>query len=284
MRCSAVRDMLMDYVSAELPRSEMDRIGEHLAGCTECRGALEVARGASEVLSFINTEAPAPDLVGAVRGRLDRGARSRQPFPWPRLAMAGAVALVCMVVITGWLISRPDARHGANIARQPERVQSPNVSQPTAQPEPVVRPVTIPMPAKRNAHRLVAEHIVRSAQPHRELAANPRHVRSMPAPSRDEVRPQPDRPQIEMAVSPKAPESCVIRSQDQPDSPNLTVVRHFDAGGNVRSVTITDKASPANTPDSTDAPEPGSTRLPNAPSAGDMQFATLLTGGSITNA
>lgn len=291
MKCSEIRDKLMDYAADELPPPEMEDVRAHISSCEGCRAELAIAERASDALLLLNAEDPVPDLIGAVRQRLDREQACRSAL-MPRLAWAYTAALVCMLAITGWLIWRPGAQQINNIARQPRKAQPPvvaNKTVPTPAPAPAVREPE-PQPVKHTAPRHVAIRQPQ-AQPRaqRTVAVKPkvngRVVKPIPAPAIHELSPRPDEPEIRMAVSPREPESFVVQVGDEEPSTSaeLTVVRHFDVGGNIRAVTITNKPRPADN-DKPDSIIPGNTQLPGVEAPGSQESATTRFGGNTTNA
>ncbi len=85
-----------------------------------------------------------------------------------------------------------------------------------------------------------------------------------------------------IALRPREPESYVIHvsSEDEASASELTVVREFDVGGNVTSVTIQETALPAEEPGS-EFPVPGESRLMDGPPAGELESENLHSGGYI---
>ena len=102
MKCSRVRERLMDYIPAELPPRELQQINMHLVGCEACRAEVEKARKASSALKALANESPYPDLVAAVRTRL-AGAGRRRPAIMPGLAIGFSAAAMVALIVTGWL-------------------------------------------------------------------------------------------------------------------------------------------------------------------------------------
>ncbi len=287
MKCSDIRDKLMDYVAEELPPAEMEEVCSHITTCEGCRAQLAVARKVSDALLLLSAEEPVPDLVGAVRRRLDQPQRS-WAFLTPRLAWAFTAVLVCMLVITGWLVWRPGTQPNSNTAHQPRKPQTPAIANKAVQPPVEIHTAKAPQPVK---HRPVLRYVaIRQPQPKPQtkhaVAVRPKPERRVkPMPEVNEPAPRPEEPEIRMAVSPREPESFVIQVGDEEPSTSaeLTVIRHFDVGGNVKAVTITNKPQPADNhrPDSVN---PGNTLLLDVQPKGSVELATTRFGGNITNA
>jgi hypothetical protein len=282
MKCSKVRDKLMDYASAELTPSEMEEVRGHLATCEGCRTELAIAQDASGALSFLNAEESTPDLVSAVRRRLDQE-QMRRPVLVPRLAMAFATVLVCIVVVTGWLMWRPAGHQNTNMAHRPGMARPPVVAEKIEKPGVADHSLKAPEPVKHGTSGTIA---VSRPRPHirHAVASAPKSYRSVrkmaPAPTRIAHSAQPE---IRIAVSPRQPESYIVPvgAEEQAAPARVSVVRHFDVGGNVRSVTITDRAEPAA---KQNPPVPGNTRRPDARPSGSEEAVTSRPGGSIYNA
>jgi len=243
MKCSRVRDRLMDYTSAELPPGEFQRMNEHLTACEECRKELELARRASSALSVLGTEATTPALVSAVREKIERHRATRRPVLVPRLAMGFSAAALIALIVTGWLrygsVDRNDVMVVKPGANHTQRNGSPgNAKTPTA---PIIKPgvpgqtlAADEEPASASAGPRV-KGIERAAPP--ALGAEMTPV----------IAPEADsEPVMLFALQPKEPEIYVTHlDAGEGESPTeLTVVREFDEGGNITSVTI-EGASPA---------------------------------------
>lgn len=235
MKCSGVRDKLMEYASRELPSAEAERITAHLADCAGCRKQFDVAREALDALSLLRADEPAPDLIAGVRRKLAQEEMGRHPLlrPW---TVVGYASLACAIIAACWILLKPAPQPGMPVVREPERIQTmPRTPAPTVKPVVVDhKPIPKPRPLVATADRPRAKPVHRRPSP-RYLVRRP--------------RPAPAEPVIKLTVSPRQPEAFLVSaSEDQPDAPKVRVVRHFDVGGNIRSVTITDHAEPAVVP------------------------------------
>lgn len=268
MKCSRVRDMMMDYVSEETSAADAELIRTHLAGCTACRRERELAREACAALAALRADEPAPELIHGVRRKLGRDEIEPHAMlrPWPALSSA---ALVCTLIAACWILMRPEPPREITMVSRPEKMQAPTVTQP---PRPVI---VDPKPET-------------SYRPRQKVAAadsgrrRPMRYHATPAPR---IRRSSPMPEINLAVTPRQPESLTVMADldNRPDSPRVTVVRHFDVGGNVRSVTITDKAEPAgdSRPDSI---IPGSGQPTEAPFPDNTRSEIIRHGGNVTDA
>lgn len=281
MKCSRVRDRLMDYTSADLPPGEFQRMNEHLTACEECRGELELARRASSALNVLGVEAPTPALVSAVREKIERDRASRRPVLVPRLAMGFSAAALIALIVTGWLrygsVDRKEivaVKPGATHTQQngsPEDVKEP--------PAPIIKP---DMPGQtvvtddRRAPVSTGPRIRRI-----EHAAPP----ALGAEMTPVVVPEADsEPVILFALQPKEPEIYVTHlDAGEGESPTeLTVVREYDEGGNITSVTI-EGASPASSSGDV-VPASDRTHLLDVPPADNLEAQHPDAGGITGNA
>ena len=274
MKCSKVRDMMMDYVSEETSAADAGRMRAHLAECDACRRECELAREASAALAVLRADEPAPELIHGVRRKLGREELKRHPIlrPWPALASA---ALVCAVIAACWILMKPEPPRGITAVRRPEKIQMPTVKQ---QSRPQVAPVHTAEAPGQARHKSLSAGV-----PHRRT--HPARHRHAPRPGVEQPLYVPREPEINVAVSPRQPESLTVAadSDNRPDSPRVNVVRHFDVGGNVRSVTITDKAEPAGD-SSPDSIIPGNGWLPEVPFLDNTRSEIIHYGGRITDA
>jgi len=280
MKCRRVRDSLMDYISADLPPGELQSINEHLMGCEECRTALAIARRASSALSMLGSESPVPSLVGAVRDKIVRDRLIRRPVLLPRLAVGFSAAALVALCIAGWL--RYGAVEPSKVAKSP--IQQTPVTAPRdtnqAMP-PVVGTIAEPALALRAAgpSGVGRKSPSRLADPgtHGEQTANPE--RMTPEPDAD------SEPVILIAVQPKETEIYVMHldADEQDPSTELTVVRQFDGGGNITSVSIEGKSSTDDTGE-TIIPGLDRTELLDAPPNEERSVGYRYAGGSNSNA
>ncbi len=271
MRRSKVKDRLTDYAAAELTPTETEEVRSHLAECEECRAELEAARDALNALALLNSDEPSPDLVGAVRQQLAIESSSHRFVIRPQLAMA---AVICFVLIAYWALQKPNAPGTTPIARQPQ-VQTPVIGHRAGAPAPA--------PGLRNEGTQVAKALPQSQSiTHHVRQRNNKRVLPRRAPRVYSPRVTSE---IKMALAPRGPESYVVSAdpQEHQTTDQCTVVRQFDVGGNVRSVTITDTVQPSenSAPDSV-IPENG--RLPDAPPAGETDSREIISGGYNFNA
>lgn len=279
MKCSRVRDRLMDYTSAELPPGEFQRMNEHLTACEECRRELEIARRASSALDALGTEAPSPALVSAVREKIERDRATRRPVLVSGLAMGFSAATLIALIITGWLrygsVDRKDVmvvKPGPGQTRQngsPKDVKTP--------PAPIIKP-DAPGPSVvtdyRRAPGPAGTSIRRPERPAPpEIASGPGETSTVPESDSEPV--------ILFALQPKEPEIYVTHLDAQEGEPptELTVVREFDEGGNITSVTI-QGASPASSSGDV-VPASDRTHLLDVPPADNLEARHPDAGGII---
>lgn len=281
MKCSRVRDKLMDYTSAELPPSEFQQMNEHLMTCESCRGELELARRASSVLDALSAEQPTPSLVSAVRGKIESDQAARRPALVPRLAMGFSAAALIGLIVTGWLrygsvdrgvitTVRPgndrveQVRPTAGVKQPPATVVHTDTKQPALVATNDMQPRTV------SAVRLGARPAKRIAPPTRIIGAG---VRPIIVPESD------SEPVILFAMQPKEPEIYVTHlAADEGGSPTeLTVVREFDEGGNITSVTIDGTPSAGDSGEV--VPASDTTHLIDVPPAGNREAGHPDAGG-----
>lgn len=280
MKCSSVRDKLMDYTSADLPPGEFQRMNEHLTACEECRRELELARRASSALDVLGTELPTPALVSAVREKIERDRATRHPVLVPRLAMGFSAAALIALIVTGWLrygsVDRKDV-----IAVQPSNVET----QQTQSSKDVKTP-----PAPVNKPEVPGQTVATAEKP-APTSAGPRVKRTERAIPPTSVSgaemtpvivPEADsEPVILFALQPKEPEIYMTHlDAGEGESPTeLTVVREFDEGGNITSVTI-EAASSAGSPFDV-VPASDRTHLLDVPPADGLEAQHPDAGGII---
>ncbi len=289
MRCSRVRDRLMDYASADLLPGELHKINEHLMGCEDCRTALARAREVTSALGMLGNEEPAPMLVDAVRTRIARDTRPMRPALLPRLAMGFSAAALVALAITGLL--RNGSVERPTVADKPVGGGQTHVAAPvkpvqevTATPttEVAAEPVSTPTPSvatPRTPKNIPAKH----ANPPRRVA----NGAGMPVePETPTLEAETDsEPVIMIAVQPKEPEIYLMRLDAEENEPTteLTVVREFDGGGNITSVTIQCTTSVESSTD-TNTPAIDRTQLIDVPPAGGLRVCDPYAGGSAGNA
>ncbi len=301
MKCSKVRDMLMAYISAELPPAEEADVRGHLADCVSCCAEFEHACAASDALALFAEEEAAPAILGAVKERLTRQEFGRRPALRPRLAMVSAL-LVAVLVAAGWFWQKSAVHENVPVAQQPNRVHTPAEDHRAAAPSnasgPVAQtPQAVPKAGMRKpAERTPSEKRCRAAP--RPPVPKPIEAEAVPgqpaiAAETDELSPPEtvaeaetdSEPVILFALRPAEPETYVIQISDQGESraTELIVVRKFDVGGNVTSVTIEHTTSSTSEPDS-ESPVPESSQLMDVSPAREFYAENLNSGGYVNHA
>jgi Putative zinc-finger len=116
MRCREVENLLPDYSAEALPRQQIARVGEHLAGCDGCRQAWARLQSAIRLVENLGATSPPPGLWHGVYQRIQAGEEGatgrpgvrRRTLPiwrwwtWPvRTATAAGAAAVLAVGV--WL-------------------------------------------------------------------------------------------------------------------------------------------------------------------------------------
>lgn len=294
MKCARVRDKLMDYTSADLLPSESQRINEHLMDCEACRKALESARNASRALDLLGIEAPAPSLVGGVRARLEQHRPERRPVLIPRLAAGFSAAVLVALVVAGWMRYGSMDRSTVTAVKPDHGTQSP-IGRPSGT-ERVNPPSSV---SARDTDLPAPVVAVNSAEKPASVRASghkrPRQVEVVRVSEPDAVEMQPLSPSVSsdaggekvmmIAVRPREPEIYVqhFDSEDESSPAELTVVREFDEGGNITSVTIRGESMDDSAGES-DGPAPDRTQLLDAPLPSDTWAGRLFAGGSVYNA
>lgn len=297
MKCSTVRNMLMAYVSAELPPGEERDIREHLADCVACRAELDRARRASDALVLLAVEEAAPAMLGPVRERLIREKFGRRPALRLRLAAVSAL-LVGVLVAAGLFWQKSAVHENAPMARQPSSIQTPIESDQAASSAvtPPVAEAPEPM-AKRKTHKPIAHRPTGTRHPAgpgppvrrppeaESVPDEPIVVKEpveSPAPEAIPEAETDSESVILFALRPADPETYVIQVSDEGESlaTELTVVREFDIGGNVTSVTIEHTVSSTLESDS-GTPIPESGQLMEVSPAREFYAENLDSGGYI---
>lgn len=297
MKCSRVRDKLMDYISADLSPAEAQRIRDHLTDCAECRSELELVRRASSALNLLGGEEPAPALVGAVRDKLAREKAPARPILVPRLAMGFSAAAIIALIVTGWLRYGSVDRKQVTAVKPADSIETPAdkhvAPKPTMPPQRQVakedQTVRIATGVEGTRQTSVKAVIRKAAQrPVKVTPTRKRVVRPEAAPEVPETRviePETDSERVMfIAVRPKEPEIFVthVDSGGERAPTQLTVVREFDEGGNITSVTIEGTALEDDAEDI--APAPDRTHLLDAPLEVDRAAYSPHAGGSTGNA
>ena len=138
MSCQDLEQTLLSYVYDELSAGERAAYDAHLAGCPDCRSALEESRRLHQVLGQRPALEPTPEMIVRCRQALDE-ALDREQLGWRglvgnwmpvlagfRLSTQGAIAALTFVIFgfgLGWTL-RPRAKVPA-----PEGRPIPSVSQ-----------------------------------------------------------------------------------------------------------------------------------------------------------
>lgn len=280
MKCSRVRDKLMDYTSAELPPSEFQQMNEHLMACEDCRKELELARDASSALEVLSGESPTPALVMAVREKIDRGRATRRPVLVPRLAMGFSAAALIALAITGWLrFGSVDRAVITAVKPGSDQIQqnrsSEDMKKPPALDADGQQPTTLALNSAGRHAVVPARRVNRVVLPRTSLGAEMTPI----------IVPEVDsEPVILFALQPKEPEIFVTHLDGaEGESPtDLTVVREFDDGGNISSVTIEGTPSASSTGDV--VPASDRTHLLDVPPAANLEARYPDAGGITRNA
>ena len=116
MNCERAQEWYSDYVEGALPAPARAALDRHLAGCAECRRAMEAFRATWEGLDAVPPVEPPPDLAWRVlhqirQRRLEQLAAQRRPRSWWEriaawrplpVAMATALATLLIVGLLGW--------------------------------------------------------------------------------------------------------------------------------------------------------------------------------------
>lgn len=111
MPCKQVREKLAEYQLGALDDAKAAALAQHLAECADCRAELEALRRTAELLTPVEVASPPRDLWPGVREQL----RPRRAWGWNALAvhwqpaLAGAAALLLLILGIAWLALRPPA-------------------------------------------------------------------------------------------------------------------------------------------------------------------------------
>jgi hypothetical protein len=128
MVCREVDNLLPEYSAAALPRQQMARVREHLAGCEQCRRELARLQSALRLVEELGPVSPPPGLWHAVHARIQAGEaptgdRARASLAdllrrwWTGPVRAATAAGAAAVVALGLWVSHgtrtPDAGTGS---------------------------------------------------------------------------------------------------------------------------------------------------------------------------
>jgi len=283
MKCSWVRKRLMEYVEGETSARELSVIRDHLARCCECRNELEAARQASNLLQVLQEGSPAPDFLPAVRHIIASQGEKLHRSIMPRLAMGFSVLLVVAAIGVGWILHLPVKPTTAPTVGKQQQVpvaeKLPVVvdHQAVQQGQVAIEPQPVHMERKVHRRQRQTGHVIKRTQT--PVARSPERS-DLPGVE------QTDSSEAEMlfVLQPREPESYTIVLSAEEESPasRVSIVREFNTGGEVTSVTI-DQSEIPETPAS-DSSDSGTTRFIDTPSTQGMGEWTLDFGGYIENA
>ncbi len=266
MKCSKIRDKLMDYIAEELPMKEAREVSDHLVYCESCRAFLALAQRASRALNYLREEEPAPQVLSAVRQRIDGEKVARRPIPAIRFAVTLSIIFIGGLVIAGWFLRSPLVHNGSKVVKHNEYLESPlpkadlreqgvpsstpdlaimsdrsvqQVKQSPVEPK-ISRVKTMPVSERRRA--LPASKKVILARKSVKKAS-----------AKVELKPNNEEPVMVFVLAPREPEVYTIQVSADAESgeaetpaTELNVVREFDVGGRVTSVTIAETVASAN--------------------------------------
>jgi anti-sigma factor RsiW len=106
MRCTGMRDKLVEYLDGRAKPAERRAVEEHLSSCADCRVRAEEFRLLWSALEDLPVLSPSPAFDASLRARIAVEPARRNFWNWlpsPRLAFA-VTALVTMSI---WLSSMP---------------------------------------------------------------------------------------------------------------------------------------------------------------------------------
>ncbi|MDH7481157.1 MAG: zf-HC2 domain-containing protein [Armatimonadota bacterium] len=267
MKCSQARDKLMDYIAAELSLREAKQLSGHLDSCESCRRYLALAQKASEALNCLREEEPAPDVLSAVRQRIDAERIVCSRIRVPRLAAAFSVIFICAVIVAGWFLQTLFTPEATQIAQQQEHFKAPaSTNNPAVQsvPDSIHNSASISKPVVQQTGQNIIKPQIRkvaNALPghrrRRTLSTTRKPILAHKPLSEADVKvaPEPSNGEAVMVfvLKPREPEVYTIQvstdtESDEVETPatELNVVREFDVGGRVTSVTIAETVASAN--------------------------------------
>ncbi|MCL6519012.1 MAG: zf-HC2 domain-containing protein [Armatimonadetes bacterium] len=267
MKCSQARDKLMDYIAAELPLREAKELSGHLDSCESCRKYLALAQKASEALNCLREEEPAPDVLSAVRQRIDAERIVRSRIRVPRLAAAFAVIFICAVIIAGWFLQGLFTHEATQITRQQEHFKAPTLTDNlTVQnvPDSIHDSANMSKPVVQQTEQNISKPQIRKVANALPVHKRRRTISTARKPilahkplgeANDRIAPEPSNgePVMVFVLKPREPEVYTIQvsadaESDEAETPTteLNVVREFDVGGRVTSVTIAETVASAN--------------------------------------
>lgn len=268
MKCSQARDKLMDYIAAELPLREANELSGHLDSCESCRRYLALAQKASEALNCLREEEPAPDVLSAVRQRIDAERIVCSRIRVPRLAAAFSVIFMCAVIVAGWFLQTLFTHEATQIAQQQEHFKAPaSTNNPAVQsvPDSIHNSTSTSKPVVQQTGQNISKPQIRKVANALPVHKRRRAISTTRKPilahkplskADAKVAPEPssnDEPVMVFVLKPREPEVYTIQvsadvESDEVETPatELNVVREFDVGGRVTSVTIAETVASAN--------------------------------------
>jgi len=115
MRCTEARTMLSPYLDGVLTGVQMRVLGDHLAGCTECRQQYTMLRGTQQAVAGLGRKQVPADLALRLRVTMSQVAaeRRRNPFEGLQVRLSNALnafmapataGVVTSVIIFGLLM------------------------------------------------------------------------------------------------------------------------------------------------------------------------------------
>src|SRR5689334_12146953 len=90
---------LIPFLRGELAPSDHDRVATHVAGCAECRGAIEESRIVLDALAARRAAPPTPDwgvYQAELRAKAARARRRWWARPLPTLAGAAVLSVAIL--------------------------------------------------------------------------------------------------------------------------------------------------------------------------------------------
>ncbi len=98
MKCRDFEELLSAYADGELAQTQRDFIGEHLAGCADCRATLARYQETGNRLSSLRTTPRTADIKEPIMSRVKSlPVKSRR---WLRPVLAGAGAVIAALTLT----------------------------------------------------------------------------------------------------------------------------------------------------------------------------------------
>jgi len=107
MKCRTVQQQLSGYIDGEVRSGEKRQVRQHLAGCADCRNALEEMRKAWNLLDVLPGPKPAPYLRTRILARL-AGSKAPARRAWLEhfLLPISAAAVALIGIWLGSLVGR----------------------------------------------------------------------------------------------------------------------------------------------------------------------------------